>query len=161
MSTPTLELKNKYYAVTDGTVFSYYPVTFEDPDSNPSLIRLIKSPPLLLEGYIIVAKKIYQVTTQDLFRKIIRKSRLVTLESINGSSINALSSIPYSTDSITSARETLQHLNQSRANSATELEVSQAINSAWENQIGTLLNLENEEEGIFSEAWEIENITQS
>lgn len=158
MSTPTLEIRNKYYAVTDGTVFSYYPITYEDASSNPNIIRLVKSPPLLLEGWVIVEKKIYLVTTEDLLRKIIRKSRLVTLESINGSITATTNRGPVSSDAVSTVVSTaLQHINQSGALSVTEVEVSQAADAAWSEQVRSLLDLENEEEGLFSEAWEIED----
>jgi hypothetical protein len=171
MSTPTLELRNRYFAVTDGNVFSYYPITWDLDDDRP-ILRFTKTPPVLLEGYAIVNKKIYLVSSDDILRRVIRKSKEVTLESINGTATEPSTEPNF--DSIESRLFTdpttatlVNAVIQSGDIERTvigpvKVEVGTAADLAWSEQVRALLHTSVEEEEFeLGETWEIENTAQS
>lgn len=163
LTTEDFKIKNNYYVVTDGNVFNYYPIKVE-PDNGKPFLRFEKAPPVILEGLAIINKLIYRVPVQDLTRRIIRKSREVNLEVLNG--INTRNSIT-DTDKSTNAVEsltitsgksdTIQYKDERGASREIEVEISQAADIAWSNQIRTLLNTISEKEGFEGETWEIED----
>jgi hypothetical protein len=167
LSTRTFELKNNYYVVTNGQVFSYYAIKVFPSDENSPLIRLEKSPPVILEGLAIVNKKAYKVTVGDLLRRVIRKSREIQLEALNGRSskrtttTTTTSNTKDGSDAVigVNSSETVQHKNESGTISETEVEISEVADLAWEEQVGSLLDIILKKEGIEGENWEIENVT--
>lgn len=159
ISLPTFELRNRFYVVTDGETFNYYAITIHTDNPDSPLLRIDKSPPVILEGFAVLNKKIYRVSAQDLLRKIIRKSQEVTIEVINGkpsitsatSSTNAANGV----DDLPS--KTVQHSNESGTFPEAGLEVSKTIDASWLEQVRSLLDLEDTEEGFFTQEWEIED----
>lgn len=135
--------RNHYYVITDGIHFVYYPLRVEADASSP-ILRILKSPPVLLEGMAMVGNKVYLVPHADLVRRIIRKSREIQKE-VNHASITTVPDI------LTSPGEdSLSSLVKSGVVDAFEMEVSQAADAAWQDQIGSLLDPFSEEE----EEWE-------
>lgn len=162
MSMRTFEIKSSYYVVTDGTIFNYYNIaTHPDEDSSP-LIRFKKSPPILLEGVAIVNKKVYHVSTDDLLRRVIRKSKEIIQEATNaGTNRSSSSKSKSSGDSIASITSNpVQLTDQPGIVAETEMEIAKASDLTWENQIGALLHHLSAEEGYGVE-WETADDPQS
>jgi nitrogenase subunit NifH len=147
MSSPTLEIKNNYYVVKTGLLYNYYPIKVKAGQPEDGIIRFEKTPPVLMEGIAIVNKKAYHVTTGDLMRLVIRKSREVVVAVAKREKINGKAETSTSTVS-----ETLQHSDEHRASRKTEMEISEAADNAWSEQIGALLDSFVAKEG---EEWEI------
>lgn len=135
MSSPTLDIKNNYYLVKTGLLYNYYPIKVKPFTEDDNIIWFEKTPPVLMEGIVIVGKKPYHVTTQDLMRGVIRKSRAVAVakrEKVDGKS--------ESVTSIKSLRQTLQHPDEQRVSREASVEILEDANAAWEEQIGALLD---------------------
>lgn len=142
-------LRNNYYVVYNGEVYNYYPIKVVPWDDGP-LIRFERTPPVLLEGYVMVGRKIYLVTLKDLQRKVIRKSREIQREVQNATDANAqpLSAILDST-----VTTSVSNGDESKLGGDITLEVSQAADAAWQDQVRALFSDPDEEEG----EWEIED----
>ena len=144
-------LRNNYYVVTNGTIFNSYPLKVFSSNDTDLIIRMERNPPTLLEGYAIVGRKVYQVSYQDLLRKIIRKSKEVKPEISDEPNTNTRTS-PLATIVSSDRDGTLSDLFEPGALAAAELEISKAADLAWEEQVGSLFNPSFEEE-----EWEIED----
>lgn len=147
----TLVIRNNYFVVTNGVVFNSYPIkVFPSEESSP-LIRLDKNPPVLLEGYAIIGRKLYLVPMQDLLRKVIRKSREIKKETTNEPG----NTEPKSLSTIARAFKSsiVPSDDEQRTNDAADLEISKAADATWEDQIGTLHDNPFEEE----EDWEVQD----
>lgn len=144
--------KNNYYAVTDGEKYSYHIIKIEDEDTTKQFFRLKKNPPFIQEGFACIGGRIYYVPIADLLRRVIRKSREIKLEDINGNLTSNSNAVTKTSST------TIQDSNESRAVILTELEINKAANVAWVNEIDALLSASDTEteEGWFNE-WEISN----
>lgn len=142
--------RKNYFGVTDGVEYKYHAISIEDPETEKPIFRFRKSPPTLHEGFVTIEKKIYYVTTEDLLRRIIRKSREISLEEINGT--NTTSSTPV----VQTIGTIIQHQQQPAIDNATELEIDQVVNATWNEEIRTLLghSTSQAEEEWFAD-WEI------
>lgn len=151
----TFILRNNFYVVTNGEIFNYYPIKVAPSEDISPLIRLERTPPVLLEGYAIVGKKIYIVPLQDLQRKIIRKSREIKRETQNASDTSTDSNTeqPSATTLINTLRASaLSAFDESGISEASELEIAKAAHATWEDQVGALYGNPFEEEND----WEVE-----
>jgi len=174
MSTPTLEVRRNYYVIPDGQRYHYFPITVSDDRERP-FIRFSKAPPVLMEGIAIIgeprsrrAPRLYHVPLQDLMRGLIRKSREIkpaNRVATNGSTGNPTdhNSSDGSDQATTStggecADRTVQRVDQQRAGDLIEMEVCEAADLAWTEQIDALLHHLSEKEG---EEWEIADPAQS
>lgn len=138
--------RNNFYVITDGTHFVYYPIRASANSASP-ILRMFRTPPVLLEGMAMVNNKVYLVPYDDLVRRIIRKSREIQKEVNHASS----STIPDIVNTV--AADSISDLIKSGVIDASEVEVSEAADAAWADQIGSLLYPLSEEE----EEWEAEN----
>jgi hypothetical protein len=145
---PEFVMRNNYYVVSDGKVFNSYSIKVIPDKAEDNLIRIERNPPVLLEGFAIVGRKIYMVSMQDLLRKIIRKSKEIKKEASNGTSNNSTNA-PANPTSTTAAISSFLNSNPADALSgviesgtvdASELEISKAANAAWEEQVGSLFD---------------------
>lgn len=154
LTAPTFEMKNNYYVVADGSTFNYFSIKVFESDENHPLIRFEKSPPVLLEGLAVVNKRVYKVTLKDLQRQVIRKSRDITKEVIDASANRntGTKSEPAATVADTNSSQAVSDKLEQRADQEAEVEVNQAADAAWQDQIGALLTLMSEKEG---DEWEI------
>lgn len=144
-------LHNNFYVVTNGEIFNYYPIkTYTDSKESP-LIRFERLPPIILEGYAIVGKKIYLVPVQDLQRKIIRKSKEITRDTQNATDATNPQSISTLIGSIQSS--VVSNGDESEFGGLTEMEITKAADVAWSDQIGALYNDPFEEE----DDWEVQD----
>jgi hypothetical protein len=144
LSLTTMNVKDNYYVIKSGQVYSYFPIKVKPFTPTDPIIRFEKSPPVLLEGIAIVGKKPYRVTPppQDLMRQVIRKSREVAIpkrDKVNGTAEST---------SNTAVCETVQHPVKQRTSGEAPVEVLEAADNAWEEQIGTLLDFISEKEGF-------------
>jgi len=148
MSSPALEIKNNYYLVKTGLLYNYYPIKVKPFTDGDSIMRFEKAPPVLMEGIVIINKKPYHVTVQDLMRQVIRKSREVAVakrEQANGNS---------GTTSIKALRQAVQHPVEQGSVREASVEIIEDANAAWEEQIGALLDSFSAKEGA---DYEIQN----
>lgn len=150
----TFILRNNYYVVFNGEVYNYYPIKVKSEDESKPIIRLERSPPVILEGYALVSRKIYLVTVNDLQRKVIRKSREIQREVQNATdSNNTANNQSVSTLLDAGTATAVLTEDERRLIDATEVEVRKAADAAWEDQVRALLHDPDEEEG----EWEIED----
>lgn len=153
MSSPKLEIKNNHYVVKVGLLYNYYPIKVSYREDSP-IMHFEKTPPVLMEGVAVVNKKAYHVTTKDLQRLIVRKSREVVAEAkrekVNGNNAE--------TGSTGSVHETVQYSNKPGVSGEASMEILETADNAWQEQIGTLLNLISSKEG---EEWVISDSAQS
>lgn len=147
----TFILRNNYYVVFNGEVYNYYPIKVKAWGDDDPFIRLEKSPPVILEGYAMVGRKIFLVTVKDLQRKVIRKSREIQREVQNATESANNQSVSTILDSGTATAVLTE--DERRLIDATEMEVRKAADAAWEDQVRALLNDPDEEEG----EWEVED----
>ncbi len=145
----SLVIRNNYYVVTNGEVFNYYSIKILEGTKESPLLRFEKSPPVLLEGMVIVGKKVYQVTLADLYRRVIRKSREIKIEASDATNTTAtsLSTI------VASATDNnpIPNFHESGVSESFDLEITQAANIAWQEEVGSLLSSISEEE----DDWEV------
>lgn len=166
MSKTTLEIRKNYYVVPDGDLFHYFPLKVVDENTERPIFRIEKSPSVLMEGIAILGKRLYRVPVQDLMRGVIRKSREIqpaNRVNSNGSTGNTTNpatlpgtgngAVSNPTGSAVSADN-----NQHGTSSDVDLEVCEAADLAWEEQIQSLLSFISEKEGG---EWQVENPAQS
>jgi hypothetical protein len=140
MSSLSFEIKNNYYVVKTGLLYNYYPIKVKAGTPEDSIIRFEKTPPVLVEGIAIIDKRPYHVPVRDLMRLVIRRSREIVVakrEKVNGKA----------TISTSAVCETVQSTNERRIGGETEMEIVQAADTAWSEQIGALLDSFSEKEG--------------
>lgn len=165
MSSSTLEIKNNYYVIKNGLFFNYFPIKVEETPPEANIIRFEKTPPVIVEGVAIISKKLYRVTAQDLLRGVIRKSREIAIakrEEVNGTTKSTTNSRSYTvigTEESTGSGsgdiaipETVRNPTQRTASPKTELEIGEAADAAWQDQVGALLDFMHSKEGI---EWEV------
>lgn len=149
-SKPRLVPYPGYYAVANGPLFDYYPISLGK--ASGGFVEMVKAPTVFQEGYATIGKDLYLVTLKDLTRRRINvRSNPVrvgneTVESDNTDSTSVTS------DSSTSTRTDTQllepgHLlgNKPGISEEIELQVSQDADLAWKEQINTLLFIEDPE----------------
>lgn len=116
LSSNNFEPMGNYFIVRQGRRFHYFPVKVEKhpPNAPGAILRFEKTPPVLMEGYVVTQRRVYLVTVQDLLRGIIRTSNEYRLdkEKSGDSSVN---SKPASASSAAGAGE-----NQSDAKARTD-----------------------------------------
>jgi len=172
MSIPTLEVRRNYYVIPDGEQYHYFPIKVIDDDR--PFFRFEKAPPVLMEGIALIGgvrrkTKLYRVPIQDLMRGIIRKSReinpanRVTANGSSGTATNQPGTYDTSEGAYTPPGRAgvdaiVQHSQQQGPQDGPEMEVSEAADLAWTEQIDALLGFISEKEGV---EWEIADPAQS
>jgi hypothetical protein len=154
LSLPTLEMQNNCYVVQSKEMYHYFPVKIEEDPSKPLFLKFKKTPPVLVDGYVFYKKELYEVSSDDILRLRVRKSKVIKREASNGKS-NTRNSDPAGTSSGASTQSAIQRVNQSRISRAAVLEVDVAADASWEEQTESLLHLVSSKEGG---EWEIEGV---
>jgi hypothetical protein len=180
-SSKLLSLKNSTFVVPLMGWHHYYNVEIDVERSSEHLLRFSKRPPVLVDGYVIFDKHVYQVSVQDIHRGVIRKSKQVTLRrtrDANGipythlvnrndpSRTNPISGNADGRDAAEGSKGSRgsassgvrQDSDQRRLSHDPGLEDDAVIDATWQEQVGSLLHSLSEEEGG---EWEIEDPTQS
>ncbi len=150
----TFILRNNFFVVTNGELFNYYPIKVAASNETSPLIRIEKLPPVLLEGYAIVGKKIFIVPVQDLQRRIIRKSREIKRDTQNATeptNTTERQSVSAFTNAVQSPA--LPSFLESGVIDLTELEIAKVADATWADQIGALYDNPFEEE----DDWEVQD----
>jgi len=124
------------YVVINGLVYDYYPIAIK-PGSNAKFILLDVSPPVIEPGILIVDKVMYDVSIQELLRRKINVNKRRQPE--------ITKSVETSTTS-----QPIQYTNESESGELIGNEELQAINMAWNEQVGALL------EDVYPETGDIE-----
>lgn len=159
LSLPTLEMQNNCYVVPAGGRYHYFPVRIEE-DVVPSQFLLFKkAPPIIVDGFVFFKKELYAVSSDDILRTRIRKSKIIQRENSNGKCNNSGAS-PSSTTSTTTpvgsgAGNVVQGGQQSATLGAAVMEVDVHADAAWQEQADSLLHLISSQEGG---EWEIEGV---
>jgi hypothetical protein len=154
-STPVLECRNNYYVVPLDGLFHYFPIKLnvsELEDTSKKFVSLIKSPPILIDGFIISNRRAFEVTSEDILRGRICKSTEFTIErNDNDPTTDKTSSTAFNTAVFGSS-------NEHSVIGATDMEVREVADQAWQEQVGTLLDTLSSKEGG---EWIVEEAPQS
>jgi hypothetical protein len=153
----TLVIKNNFYVVEDAGRFYYYPVKVKLTTLNhPTIIRFAKGPPKLLSGVVMVGKKVYEITADDILRGVIRKSREVRFKK---DKVSNARTVP-TEQSSSPPRDTSDNEQDSvecNTDNIIRVEEQQAADDAWNRQVEALLGIASEKEGG---EWEVEGTSQ-
>lgn len=160
-STPTLEMRNNYYVVPMDGLFHYFNVKVDAEDlADPSkkFVRIIKSPPVLVDGVIISNRQAFAVSANDILRGRINKSNKFQIErgedepSRDTDTTNETSATGTGSTTVRGDRYQFEAVRD------TPLEIREAADKAWEDQVGALFTDIPPEEGG---EWVIEANPQS
>lgn len=117
-------------------LWRYYPVKVST-ERKGNFYKLTVSPPFISEGFVYLDNKLIHVTVGDLIRGQINVTRVVETRNINPTRRDQ----PEAT-----ARRVKEDPNKLGSGQLFESEISQAADMAFQNQIETLLYLEDSEE---------------
>lgn len=161
-SSTVLDKKGTAYIVPQNGAFHYYSIKVKEESLGKPIMRFEKRPPLLVDGWVSVKRKLYAVTMDDILRGIIRKSREVrNVEreidgySEPGSDPGATSSTTVSTVTGTAGGGRTSD-NRPSAIPDIGMEVWSDADLAFDEQVRALLDLANAKEGG---TWEVQDIT--
>jgi hypothetical protein len=135
--------RNNYYVVTDGKNFYSYSIKAKDLVPDAPIIRLERNPPVLMEGYAIIGRRVYLVSRQDLLRKVVRKSKEIVKESTTNDATNTNSTVAAAL-----ANSTVSDSDEPGLGEAAQLEITKNADAAWKEQVGTLLGIKAAKEAI-------------
>jgi hypothetical protein len=135
--------RNNYYIVTDGTRFYSYSIKAKELNPEVPIIRLERSPPVLMEGYAVLGRRVYLVSRQDLLRKVVRKSKEIVKESTTNDATNINSTVAAAI-----ARSAVSNPDEPGLSEAAQLEITKNADAAWKEQVGTLLSVATKKEVI-------------
>jgi hypothetical protein len=151
LSLTNLEIQNNCYVVPGNGRYHYFPVKIEE-SANPLFLSFKKGPPIIVDGMVFFKKKMYEVSSDDILRGRICKSKIIQRENQNGNSSarkgnssNSALATAATVGAITV--ETVRPDNQSATMPAAVLEVVKDANAAWEDQIDSLLDHVSSQEG--------------
>lgn len=158
LSLPNLEYRNNYYVVPSGGRFHYFPVKAVVGTEDLPVIRLEKSPPVLIDGIVMFKRKMYSIRARDILRGIVLKSREINVKRDISERTPTISTTntPDTTERVSG--KTVYDLGQPATLSDAELEISKAADAAWEDQVESLLGFVSSKEGG---EWEVEGVAQS
>ena len=157
LSLPTLEARNNYYVVPAGGRFHYFPIKAVEGTEDLPVIRLEKAPPIILDGFAIFKKKIYDVRSRDVLRCIVLKSREVSVKRDTSGRASNKPTNPIQDTAERASGKTVYDIGQQPVVSDVELEVHEAADASWKNQVESLLGIVSSKEGG---EWEVESIAQ-
>jgi hypothetical protein len=135
--------RNNYYVVTDGRSFYSYSIKAKELNPDAPIIRLEKNPPVLMEGYAIIGRRVYLVSRQDLLRKVVRKSKEIVKESTTNDTTNINSTVAAAI-----ASAAVSNPDEPGLSEAAQLEIAKNADAAWKEQVGTLLGIKAAKEAI-------------
>jgi hypothetical protein len=149
-----LDVINNTYVVKKDLLYEYYPIECAPLKAGDKFIKLVKSPGIISGGTAIVGKQLYSVSLWDLLRRRInvsKQQRRSTTDDNIGERVTATKKSKSSTKSKADSK-------QSGSGQIFGVEVSEAADMAWEDQVHSLLQTIHTEEG---EELEITRSTQS
>lgn len=134
-SLTTLEPVVGTYAIQNGVLYDYYPIKFGEVKGD--FVSLQRCPPILAEGYVTYQKKLYKVTLKDLLRSRVNVGvgpySVPTTNNVAGAAITAAAapSSPTPGLQVTAGQPELDPI--------TGVQVTQAADVAWKEQVDSLL----------------------
>lgn len=149
-SRATLDVINNTFAVPNGLLFDYYPISCHKNKMIGPYLKIVLSPGIMAEGFAIINKTVYSVSLRDLQRRRIN----VNNERTEYASSTAIRKPKES-------KPTAESTNPADEQGPFDLsrdQVGQAANVAWEDEINSLFQTLYSKEG---EEWEIESAPQS
>lgn len=145
-----LEFVPNTLAIKNETNYEYFPLKLGPRRGD--FVSIEKMPSKISEGYVMYQRKLYRLTLKDFFRNHLNVGKPNFIpEHIAVRSNTVASAISTATDEGQLAGNNLQ---PSTVNS-TGASINEELDLAWKEQIGTLLYLDDPEEG-----WEFEAIAQ-
>jgi hypothetical protein len=135
--------RNNYYVVTDGRRFYSYSIKAGEMNPDAPIIRLERNPPILMEGFAIIGRRVYLVSRQDLLRKVVRKSKEIVKESTTNDATNINSTVAAAI-----ASAAVSDSDEPGLSEAAQLEIAKNADAAWKEQVGTLLGIKAAKEAI-------------
>jgi hypothetical protein len=148
-----LDVINNTYVVKKDLLYEYYPIECVPFSEGDKFIKLIKSPVVIAEGIAIVNRQLYAVSVGDLFR---RKINVAKRQSTSTTDDNVGERV--TTKKSKSSTKPKANSKQPKLSPLFGIEVSEAADLAWDDQVQTLLQTIHTEEG---EELEIESPSQS
>jgi hypothetical protein len=134
-SRSTLDLLNNMYVVKNGLVYDYYSISVK-PGVHGKFMFFDVSPAIIQPGIAIVGKAMYDVSLPDLLRRKINvgnRRQPAVIKPIEPTSKTTISS------GDTKTSDPIQCKDESRTGIFVGDEESEAVDLAWEEQVGTLL----------------------
>jgi hypothetical protein len=145
-------VRDQRYLIKDGDEYYIFPIQVVGNEDAP-LLRFEVFPPLLREGFVVYKRNLYRVTLEDLQRGVVRKSRIIDLSkrasNVATGNAGSTESTNVSTDSVPElyGSNLRECSDQQGSSQDTALEIAQAIDDAWDDQVGALLSYLSEKEG--------------
>jgi hypothetical protein len=154
-SKSTLEPMPHTFAVENGLVYDYYPIKLGLRLGD--YIAIQKLPPVMKEGFVTYQKRLYKVTFRDFFRSRVNVGQPAYTPARNddGASTSRSTIVDPSPSSDVAATPASVG-DQQGSESTFGLQINQAADLAWEDQIRTLLFVDDPQE-----EWIIETAPQS
>jgi hypothetical protein len=161
MSLPSLEPKTNVYVVPEGGLYHYYSIRIKEDTIGKPIMRFEKAPPILMDGIVILNRtSMYQVSHEDILRGIVRASNKIIIERDSNGSATSESN-PCETDATSSSNvphAPVQYQVERGTVGASDVEIDQAADDAWEEQVESLLCHVSAKEGG---EWEVSDVAQS
>jgi hypothetical protein len=139
------------YAVENGVLYDYYPVKLGDRKGD--FVTITKLPPLLREGFVTYQKKLFKVELRDFFRSRVNVGKPY-VAAADGTNANTTAT----SDSVVSAELGQPSTTPDKQGTVdtSGIQVDEAVDLAWEEQIRALLTLDDPEA-----QWDFKTATQS
>lgn len=142
-----LEPVKDTYAVENGVLYDYYPIKLGDRKGD--YVTIMKLPPVLKPGYVTYQKELYKVELRDFLRGRVNV----------GTNFKYVPAEPGATTEPEPANGAVDNASvsaeQQGASPDPGIQIDQAVDMAWEEQIRTLLTLDDPEA-----QWEFETASQ-
>lgn len=154
VSLPNLDYKNNCYVVPSGGRFHYFPIKIDEATEDRPTMRFAVTPPILLDGIVMYKRKMYKVRSRDILRGMVLKClEIVPAKRENNGNTSTSNSTPQVGVAQTSNSD-LSSFVKSGVDDFIELEDGKDANSAWEEQVESLLGYVSSKEGG---EWEIKD----
>lgn len=141
-SSLTLEMRNNYYVVPFDGFFHYFPIKIDTEElNNPvkKFARLLKSPPVLIDGVVFSNRRAFEVSAEDILRGRVNKSREFKLE--RGEDEPTTTYPTSETETSDSGSSTVSSGRyQYETSGDVSMEIRKAADETWEEQVGALFS---------------------
>lgn len=154
VSLPNLDYKNNCYVVPSGGRFHYFSIKIDESTEDRPTMRFAVTPPILLDGIVMYKRKMYKVRSRDIVRGIILKSlEILSTKRENHGNTSSQTASPQAGVTQTSNSD-ISNFVKSGFDDFVELEDGKDADSAWEEQVESLLGYVSSKEGG---EWEIKD----
>lgn len=152
-SKSVLEPTRNTFAVENGILYDYFSIKLGERRGD--YVDITKLPPVIRPGFVTFQKKLYKLELRDFFRSRLNVGQPAFSSTIS-SDTGADAADATANPTVTNVDTTTESDGQSRVDSTFGVQVNQAADVAWEDQIRALLFADDPEA-----QWEFETATQS